>query len=48
MNNKFENGVLTVYPEGNIDSNNAEEFGRELEAIRTRIPQDIWSLILMD
>ena len=44
MNNKFENGVLTVYPEGNIDSNNAEEFGRELEAIRNENPSG--SLVL--
>ena len=44
MNTKFEHGVLTVYPEGNIDSNNAEEFGREIEAIRNENPSG--SLVL--
>lgn len=35
MKSKFENGILTVYLEGSIDSNNAESVGKQLESIRS-------------
>lgn len=38
MNYKFENDVLTIYPTGNIDSNNAESVGEEIDNIRTQNP----------
>ena len=38
MNNTFENGILTIFPEGSIDTNNAEQFGAEVAKIRTEHP----------
>ena len=34
MNSKFENNILTIFLEGNIDSNNADAVGAEIESIR--------------
>ena len=39
MNSRFENDVLTLFPEGNIDTTNAEEFGKEVEEIRSQYPK---------
>ncbi|MBQ6492848.1 MAG: phosphotransferase [Erysipelotrichaceae bacterium] len=39
MKNTFENDILTIYPEGNIDTTNAEQFGAELEEIRAAHPE---------
>ena len=39
MNSTFENNVLTIYPEGNIDTTNAEEVGKEFEEIRAAHPE---------
>ena len=44
MNSKFENGVLTIYLAGNIDSNNAEQVGAEIDEIRAKNPEG--SLVL--
>ena len=44
MKSKFENGVLTIYLEGNVDSNNAEQVGAEIDEIRTTNPEG--SLVL--
>ena len=44
MNSKFENNVLTIYPEGNIDTSNAEQIGAEFEQIRNEHPEG--SLVL--
>lgn len=38
MNSNFENGVLTIFLEGNIDSNNAEAVGAEVDGIRAQNP----------
>ena len=38
MKHTFENNILTIYPEGNVDTTNADEFGKELEEIRTEFP----------
>ena len=38
MESKFENGVLTIYLVGNVDSNNAEQVGAEIDEIRTNNP----------
>ena len=38
MNNKFENNVLTIYLEGSIDSNNAEEVGNDIDQTRSEHP----------
>ena len=38
MNSKFENDVLTIYLEGSIDSNNAEQVGNEIDAVRNENP----------
>lgn len=38
MNSKFENNTLTIYPEGNVDTSNAEAFGAEVEEIRNQYP----------
>ena len=38
MNSKFENDVLTLFPQGSIDTTNAEQFGKEVEEIRNRYP----------
>lgn len=44
MENKFENGVLTIYLSGNVDSNNAEQVGAEIDEIRAANPEG--SLVL--
>ncbi|MBR2577350.1 MAG: anti-sigma factor antagonist [Erysipelotrichaceae bacterium] len=33
MKHTFENDVLTIYPEGNIDTTNAESVGQEIDAL---------------
>lgn len=38
MDSKFENGKLTIYLSGNIDSNNAEEVGKQIDEIRSQNP----------
>ena len=38
MKSTFENDVLTIYPEGNIDTANAEQVGKEIEEIRNTHP----------
>lgn len=38
MNSTFENNVLTIYPEGNIDTSNAEQVGAEFDEIRSKNP----------
>ena len=38
MNSTFENNVLTIYPEGNIDTSNAEAVGAEIDEIRNNNP----------
>ena len=38
MKHTFENNILTIYPEGNVDTTNADEFGKELEEIRAEFP----------
>ena len=38
MDFKFENDVLTVFLTGNIDSNNAESVGEEIDGIRAKNP----------
>ncbi len=38
MRNTYENGILTVYPEGSIDTGNAEQVGKEIEEIREQHP----------
>lgn len=44
MENKFENGILTIYLEGSVDSNNAEQVGASIDEIRNANPCD--SLVL--
>ena len=39
MNSKFENNVLTIYLEGNVDTTNAEAVGAEFESIRAEHPE---------
>lgn len=39
MKNTFENGILTIFPEGSIDTNNAEAVGAEIAAIRAEHPE---------
>ena len=38
MNSKYENGVLTIYLEGNVDTTNAEMVGKEIDDIRSENP----------
>ena len=38
MNSKFENGVLTIFLEGNVDTNNAEQVGADIDLIRSKNP----------
>ena len=38
MNSKFENGALTIFLEGNVDTSNAEQVGAEIDAIRAENP----------
>ncbi len=44
MNSKFENGTLTIFCEGRVDSNNAEEFGAEIAKIREENPDGALTL----
>ncbi len=39
MNYKYENNVLTIFPEGNIDTTNAEQVGQEIADIRNANPE---------
>jgi uncharacterized protein (TIGR02172 family) len=39
MKNTFENGILTIFPENSIDTNNAEAVGAEIAAIRAEHPE---------
>lgn len=39
MESKFENNVLTIYLTGNVDSNNAEQVGTEIDEIRSANPE---------
>ena len=39
MNSKFENNTLTIYLEGNVDTNNAEQIGQEIDNIRNNNPE---------
>lgn len=39
MKNTFENGILTIFPENSIDTNNAEAVGAEIAAIRAKHPE---------
>ena len=39
MNSNFENGVLTIYPSGSIDTTNAESFGNEVDEILSNYPE---------
>ncbi len=39
MESNFENDILTIYTDEVIDTNNAEEFGKELDEIRSRYPE---------
>ena len=38
MKNTFENNVLTIYLEGNVDTSNAEQVGQEIDEIRAANP----------
>ena len=46
MNSKFENNVLTVFLEGNVDTTNAEQVGTEIDAIRAANPDGAFVLDL--
>jgi len=48
MNSKFENNVLTIYLEGNVDTTNAEAVGAEFESIRAEHPEGQLILDLED
>ena len=39
MNSKFENGVLTIYLSGNVDTSNADQVGAEIDGIRAQNPE---------
>ena len=39
MNYKNEDGILTIYLEGSLDTNNAEKVGQEIEEIRNQNPE---------
>lgn len=39
MKNTFENNVLTIYLEGNVDTSNAEQVGQEIDEIRAANPE---------
>lgn len=39
MKSKFENNVLTIFLEGNVDTSNAEQVGQEIDAIRSENPE---------
>ena len=38
MKSTFENNILTIYPEGTLDTNNADQFGEEVAKIRETYP----------
>ena len=38
MNSNYENDVLTIYLEGNVDTTNAEQIGQEIDEIRSNHP----------
>lgn len=38
MRSTYENGILTIYPEGSIDTGNAEQVGSEIAEIRAKYP----------
>ncbi len=38
MENKFENNELTIYLEGNVDTSNAEQVGKQIDEIRASYP----------
>ena len=46
MEFKYEKPVLTIFPEGSIDSTNAESVGTEMAEIRNKNPHDILILDL--
>ena len=48
MNSKFENNVLTIYLEGNVDTTNAEAVGAEMQSIRDEHPEGQLILDLED
>ena len=48
MKSKFENDVLTIYLEGNVDTTNAEAVGAEFESIRAEHPEGQLILDLED
>ncbi|MBR3006399.1 MAG: anti-sigma factor antagonist, partial [Erysipelotrichaceae bacterium] len=39
MKSTFENNILTIYPEGTLDTNNADQFGEEVAEIRETYPE---------
>ena len=39
MKSTFENNILTIYPEGTLDTNNADQFGEEVAKIREAYPE---------
>ncbi len=38
MRSTYDNGILTIYPEGSIDTGNAEQVGKEIADIREQHP----------
>ncbi len=48
MRYDFENDTLTVFLEGNVDTTNAEQVGKEIEEIRTEHPEGKFVLDLED
>ena len=38
MNSKFENNELTIFLEGNVDTSNAEQVGKDIDSIRAQYP----------
>lgn len=48
MKSTFENNVLTIFLEGNVDTSNAEEVGKEIDEIRAAHPDGSFVLDLED
>lgn len=48
MKNTYENDVLTIYLEGNVDTTNAEEVGKQIDEIRAEHPDGKLVLDLED
>ena len=46
MNSKFENNELTIFLEGSVDSNNAEDVGKQIDDIRAQYPEGTLALDL--